>query len=115
MMRYQLKNNLAMLEAFFRLDLQSESGSVAYHNEDEFLADLHLIHTSLVDKGDIAIAAAELTDLIRLVNLWFLFIQPGHPSEVFTPHGCSSRNTRFNRASSSFFTIRRSRASGTVK
>ncbi len=40
MMRYRLKDNLAVLEEFFRPDLQIESLGVAYHNEDEFLADL---------------------------------------------------------------------------
>ena len=74
MMRYRLKDNLAVLEEFFRPDLQIESLGVAYHNEDEFLADLYLIHKSLVDNGDIAIAAAELTDLIRLVKTFGFYL-----------------------------------------
>lgn len=74
MMRYRLKDNLAVLEEFFRPDLQIESLGVAYHNEDEFLADLHLIHKSLVENGDIAIAAAELTDLIRLVKTFGFYL-----------------------------------------
>lgn len=74
MMRYRLKDNLADLEAFFRPDLQTESLGVAYHNEDEFLADLYLIHQSLVENGDMAIAGAELTDLIRLVKTFGFYL-----------------------------------------
>ncbi|AGA34448.1 Phosphoenolpyruvate carboxylase [Thioalkalivibrio nitratireducens DSM 14787] len=67
-MAYRLKETLATVER--RLAGESAVLPVmsAYAGADAFLADLRVIHDSLVSHGERNIAAGELTDLIRLAE-----------------------------------------------
>lgn len=68
MMRFRLEDNLRLMQQYFKPEQKVEALGVAYQNETEFLADLQLIHQSMVSHGEADIASAELTDLIRLVE-----------------------------------------------
>ncbi|WP_297808311.1 phosphoenolpyruvate carboxylase [uncultured Methylophaga sp.] len=74
MMRHRLQDNLNLLQQYFRPDLEPTTLGVAYANEDELLADLHLIFDSLVENGDSDIAGGELNDLIRLVETFGFYL-----------------------------------------
>ena len=68
MMRFRLEDNLRLMQQYFKPEQHVESLGVAYQSEAEFLADLQLIHDSMHHHGDADLAAAELTDLLRLVE-----------------------------------------------
>ncbi|HDZ16415.1 MAG TPA: phosphoenolpyruvate carboxylase, partial [Methylophaga aminisulfidivorans] len=74
MMRHRLEDNLRLLQQYFRPDLQPTSLGLAYSNEDELLADLRLIHDSLITHGDVELAGSEVTDLIRLVETFGFYL-----------------------------------------
>ena len=66
-MRYRIERNLAAVRA--RLEGRAPEGpDHGYRDEAELLAELRLIHDSLVSHGDRNIADRELKDLIRLVE-----------------------------------------------
>lgn len=68
MMRYRLEDNLREMQHYFRPDLAEPTQQVAYPDENAFMADLKLVHDSLVANGEADIAEAELTDLMRRVE-----------------------------------------------
>lgn len=74
MMRHRLQDNLTLLQQYFCDDEETASQGVAYANEDDLLADLRLIHRSLVENGDKDIAGGELSDLIRLVETFGFYL-----------------------------------------
>ena len=66
-MRYRVRRNLALVQA--AIDGEAVEGEEpGYASADGLLRDLYLIRDSLIQHGDEAVAAAELTDLIRLVE-----------------------------------------------
>ncbi len=69
----RLKQNLDYVEAQLN-NKPIDKGQFAYQSEDEFLADLELIHQSLCDHGDENVANEELQDLIRLVKTFGFFL-----------------------------------------
>ena len=73
-MRSRLEDNLRLLQQYFRPDQRVDSLGVAYADEREMLADLYCLQQSLIDNGDKAVAAAELTDLIRLVETFGFYL-----------------------------------------
>jgi len=74
MMRYRLEENLRLSEEFFSQTKNKSSADLAYKSEGEFLNDLNLIKTSLIENGDAAIAGDELQDLIRLVETFGFYL-----------------------------------------
>lgn len=74
LMQGRLKENLDYIEAKLNDDKPVEKGRFAYVSEDEFLADLQLIHDSLCGHGDKSIANADLKDLIRLVQTFGFYL-----------------------------------------
>lgn len=67
LMRYRLEMALARVEQ--RIDQVTGTADIyAYAGAQAFLADLNLIHDSLISHGDQAVADLELLDLIRLVE-----------------------------------------------
>ena len=69
-MRYRLERNLVMLKDKLHERVAREDTNLQdrYPSEVEFVADLKLIHESLIDHGDERIANGKLKDLIRLVE-----------------------------------------------
>lgn len=66
-MRYRVRRNLAFVQS--EIEGEGVSGDEAgYASAEGLLQDLNLIRDSLISHGDEEIAAAELTDLIRLVE-----------------------------------------------
>jgi phosphoenolpyruvate carboxylase len=74
MMRHRLEDNLRVSENYFSSDIIKPELNVAYTSEDDFLNDLLLIKTSLIENGDEAIANDELQDLIRLVETFGFYL-----------------------------------------
>lgn len=74
MMRHRLEDNLRLMQQYFKPEQRIDSLGVAYRNEREMLQDLKCMHRSLVENGDASIAAAELTDLIRLVETFGFYL-----------------------------------------
>lgn len=68
MMRHRLADNLREMQQYFRPELAEPTQQVGYPDEKAFMADLRLIHDSLVANGESDIAEAELTDLMRRVE-----------------------------------------------
>lgn len=74
LMHGRLQQNLEYIEAKLNEDKPYEKSRFAYSSEDEFLADLQLIHESLCSHGDESIANADLKDLIRLVQTFGFYL-----------------------------------------
>ena len=74
LMHGRLQQNLAYIESRINGDDLVKKGNFAYQDENEFLADLQLIHSSLCGHGDQSIADAELKDLIRLVQTFGFYL-----------------------------------------
>jgi phosphoenolpyruvate carboxylase len=74
LMHGRLQQNLEYIEAKLNEEKPIEKSRFAYSSEDEFLADLQLIHDSLCGHGDESIANADLKDLIRLVQTFGFFL-----------------------------------------
>jgi len=66
-MRYRLRRNLAVAQSLID-GANPGADDIAYPHADALLHDLHLIRDSLMGHGDEAVAAGEVTDLIRLVE-----------------------------------------------
>ncbi len=74
LMRGRIRENLAYIEARLNNEQPQASSRFAYGSEDEFLADLQLIHDSLCNHGDHSVANATLKDLIRLVETFGFYL-----------------------------------------
>jgi len=76
-MRNRLRDNLRLTTA--RIEepeaADPEQFGCRYHDEQELLADLQLIHASLSSHGDQYAANGDLLDLIRLVKTFGFFLQ----------------------------------------
>jgi len=69
LMKCRMENNLRRIEQhLIARPEQSPEFAYAYRDAAEFLADLRLIHESLIAHGDHEIASLELQDLIRLAE-----------------------------------------------
>jgi phosphoenolpyruvate carboxylase len=68
--RYRLERNLVMIKDKLHERVAREDTNLQdkYPSESEFIADLKLIHESLVSHGDERVADGKLKDLIRLVE-----------------------------------------------
>ncbi len=66
-MRYRLRRNMAVAQNLID-GVAPGADEVGYGNADALLRDLYLIRDSLIGHGDEAVAAGEVTDLIRLVE-----------------------------------------------
>ena len=69
----RLQENLDYVEAKLNEEI-IDPPRFAYKSENEFLADLELIHASLCSHGDQEVADAELKDLIRLVQTFGFYL-----------------------------------------
>lgn len=74
LMHGRLQQNLNYIEAKLNEDKPVEKSRFAYSSEDEFLADLQLIHESLCGHGDDILANADLKDLMRLVQTFGFYL-----------------------------------------
>nr|WP_044409924.1 phosphoenolpyruvate carboxylase [Thiomicrospira microaerophila] len=74
LMHGRLQQNLDYIEARINGDQRAQKSGFAYQNEQEFLADLQLIHSSLCGHGDQSIADADLKDLIGLVKTFGFYL-----------------------------------------
>lgn len=74
LMHGRLQQNLNYIEARLNEEKPYERSRFAYGSEEEFLADLQLIHDSLCSHGDESIANADLKDLIRLVETFGFYL-----------------------------------------
>lgn len=74
LMHGRLQENLNYIEARLNQEHPAQKGRFAYSSEEEFLADLQLIHDSLCGHGDESIANADLKDLIRLVETFGFYL-----------------------------------------
>ncbi|MFZ5595143.1 MAG: phosphoenolpyruvate carboxylase [Pseudomonadota bacterium] len=72
-MRYRLECNLTEVKKRIEGKEVEDSG-MGYSSEEEFLADLYLMHDSLVSHGDRHVADGELKDLIRLAETFGFFL-----------------------------------------
>ena len=84
-MRHRLELNLEHVRAVMR-GLRPEPDALAYANERELLADLHLIRDSLISHGDYEVTRGTLTDLIRLVETFGFFLLPLDVRQESTRH-----------------------------
>ncbi len=74
-MLHRLRLNLADIDTRMASPQQTHAGHpAAYRNEQELLADLQLIHRTLVVGEDANVANADLHDLIRLVQTFGFFL-----------------------------------------
>ncbi len=74
-MRNRLRDNLALTNQRIEYGTRrTEDFPARYRNEQEFLADLHLIRDSLESHGDQPVARGELLDLMRLVETFGFFL-----------------------------------------
>ena len=69
LMKYRMQRRLELIEQRIAGD-SSQSDAQAYNTTQSFQADLCLIRDSLISHGDLAIAERDLTDLIRLVDVF---------------------------------------------
>jgi phosphoenolpyruvate carboxylase len=67
-MGLRIQHNLALTENEIEFNRGFGHQQTGYVSDQAFLADLHLIHDSLVSHGDAEVANRELLDLIRLVE-----------------------------------------------
>lgn len=74
MMRYRLEDNLRLLQQYFHPEQRVDALGAAYADERELLADLYCIQKSLIDNGDKAVANAQVSDLIRLVETFGFYL-----------------------------------------
>ena len=72
-MQYRIKSNLEKVEARLH-DIEPNSTTHHYVNEQGLLNDLYLIRDSLISHGDQASAAGELQDLIRQVETFGFYL-----------------------------------------
>ncbi len=72
--RGKLQQNINYVEAKLQGTAGATKSSFAYVSEDELLADLQLIHSSLCEHGDENVANADLQDLIRLVQTFGFYL-----------------------------------------
>ena len=69
LMKYRMHRRLELIEQRIAGD-SSQSDACAYNDTQSFHTDLCLIRDSLVSHGDLAIAERDLTDLIRMVDVF---------------------------------------------
>ncbi len=69
LMKYRMQRRLELIEQRIGGD-NSQSDDQAYNNIQSFQADLCVIRDSLISHGDLKIAERDLTDLIRLVDIF---------------------------------------------
>lgn len=74
MIMSRLKLNLRQVERTLSQGKNFKRPEFAYADENEFIADLELIRASLISHGDIQLADAELTDLIRLAKTFGFYL-----------------------------------------
>jgi len=73
-MHYRLQQNLAQVNARLAKQDDDKSYPHAYPSEKEFIADLQLIHSSLISHNDENIANGDLKDLIRVAETFGFFL-----------------------------------------
>jgi phosphoenolpyruvate carboxylase len=73
-MRHKLQSNLDYLESLLQGDLHPQKAALHYANEGEFIADLQMMQTSLLNHGDKTVANGRLKDLILLAKTFGFFL-----------------------------------------
>ncbi len=85
LMRHRLEHNLMLIKA--QLEGRHDEHADRYRHAQELLDDLYLIRDSLTSHGDVAIAAGELQDIIRLVETFGFFLVRLDIRQESTRHG----------------------------